>query len=73
MIPSIDKGRHGLDGQKCADAHQGEKDKKRRKCTLSGVCAPVNRWYRQNIRNTAVLCSGVNCPRFRVFCLLRYI
>ena len=50
-----------------ADARQGEKNKKRRKCTLSGVCVPVNRWYRQNIRNTAVLCSGVNCPRFRVF------
>ena len=112
-VPSIDKGRHGFDGQKCAhtasspltirqvfsaglflsghisapaklpapgsdvfssdfcflrrrlaesaysrrccratflwseaDARQDEKDKKRRKDTLSGVFALVNRWYR---------------------------
>ena len=93
-IPSIDKGRHGFDGQKCAHtasssltirqvfsaglflsghisaptkllapasdgfsrdfwflrcrlagASQGEKGKKRRKDTLSGVFALVNRWY----------------------------
>lgn len=44
MIPSIDKGKHGFDGQKCADAHQGEKDKKRRKDALSGVFALVDRW-----------------------------
>ena len=93
-IPSIDKGRHGFDGQKYAHiasipltiqqvfssglslsvriwssgktalhlsvmnfrvifvflrcrragASQGEKDKKRRKGTLSGVFALVNRW-----------------------------
>ena len=92
-IPSIDKGRHGFDGQKCAHtasspltirqvfsaglflsghisaptkllapvsdgfssdfwflrrrlagASQGEKGKKRRKDTLSGVFALVNRW-----------------------------
>ena len=93
-IPSINKGRHGFDGQKCAhtassplkirqvfsaglflsghisaptkllapasdlflsdfwllrcrraDARQGEKGKKRRKDTLSGVFALVDRWY----------------------------
>ena len=41
MIPSIDKDRHGFDGQKCADAHQGKKDKKRRKDALSG-CLPLS-------------------------------
>ena len=94
LIPSIDKGKHGFDGQKCAHtassplairqvlpaglflsghisaptkllapasdvfssdfwflrrrlagASQGEKGKKRRKDTLSGVFALVNRWY----------------------------
>ena len=94
LLPSIDKGRHGFDGQKCphtassplrirqyslrvfpclgtfllrqnckapasdeftsdfwllrrrrADARQGEKGKKRRKDTLAGVFALVNRWY----------------------------
>ena len=93
-VPSIDKGRHGFDGQKCAHtasspltirqvfsaglflsghisapaklpapgsdifssdfwllrrswagAQQGEKGKKRRKDTLSGVFALANRWY----------------------------
>jgi len=93
LLPSIDKGRHGFDGQKCphtassplrirqyslrvfpclgtfllrqnckapasdeftsdfwllrrrrADARQGEKGKKRRKDTLAGVFALVNRW-----------------------------
>ena len=54
VVPSLDKGRHGFDGQKCAHtasspltirkARQGEKDKKRRKDTLSGVFTLVNRW-----------------------------
>ena len=93
IIPSVDKGKHGFDGQKCAhtassplairqvspaglflsghisaptkllapasdvfssdfwllrrswaDAQQGEKGKKRRKDTLSGVFVLVNRW-----------------------------
>ena len=97
-LPSIGKGRHGFDGQKCphtassplgirqyslrvfpclgtfllrqnckapasdeftsdfwllrrrrADARQGEKGKKRRKDTLAGVSALVNRWYRAGI------------------------
>ena len=92
-VPSVDKGRYGFDGQKCAHtasrpleirqvfpaglslsgrisarqnclapasdgfssdfwllsrrwagAHQGEKDKKRRKGALAGVFALVNRW-----------------------------
>ena len=93
-VPSVDKGRYGFDGQKCAHtasrpleirqvfpaglslsghisarqnclapasdgfssdfwllsrrwagAHQGEKDKKRRKGALAGVFALVKRWY----------------------------
>jgi hypothetical protein len=63
MLPSLDKGRHGFDGQKCpapasdgfscdfwflrrrwATAQQGEKGKKRRKDTLSGVLALVKQW-----------------------------
>ena len=37
--------------RRLAGASQGEKDKKRRKDTLSGVFALVNRWY-QKIGNT---------------------
>ena len=99
QVPSIDKGRHGFDGQKCAHtasspltirqvfsaglslsghisapaklpapasdgsssdfwllrrrragARQGEKGEKRRKDTLAGVFALVNRWYRKHRR-----------------------
>ena len=126
LIPSIDKGKHGFDGQKCAhtassplairqvlpaglflsghisaptklltpvsdvfsidfwllrrswaesaysrrccratflwseaDAQQGEKGKKRRKDTLSGVFALVNRWY--SYRNSPG-CRRWACP-----------
>ena len=108
LIPSIDKGKHGFDGQKCAHtassplairqvlpaglflsghisaptkllapasdvfssdfwflrrglagASQGEKGKKRRKDTLSGVFALVNRWY--SCRNSPG-CRRWACP-----------
>ena len=108
LIPSIDKGKHGFDGQKCAHtassplairqvlpaglflsghisaptkllapasdvfssdfwflrrglagASQGEKGKKRRKDTLSGVFALVNRWY--SYRNSPG-CRRWACP-----------
>ena len=107
-LPSIDKSRHGFDGQKCphtassplrirqyslrvfpclgtfllrqncrapashgfssdfwllrrrrAGARQGEKGKKRRKDTLAGVSALVNRWYYYLIRVCAPLALTV--------------
>ena len=108
FLPSLDKGRHGFGGQKCAHtasspltirqvfsaglfssghisaptkllapasdvfssdfwflrrglagASQGEKGKKRRKDTLSGVFALVNRWY--SYRNSPG-CRRWACP-----------
>ena len=125
LIPSIDKGKHGFDGQKCthtassplairqvlpaglflsghisaptklltpasdvfssdfwllrrrlAGASQGEKGKKHRKDTLSGVVALVNRWYpfimlrkmRASLRSIAAgrfLLAGAPLPALR--------
>ncbi len=50
--------------RRLAGANQGKKDKKRRKGTLAGVFALVNRWYCYVYKSSLISSMGISNPLY---------